>query len=75
MKIAHGRTRSAMALVASATLALFTAAAFGKDVKVTLTGAEETPPVTTAATGVGTISIAKDHTVKGSVVGVAGGTA
>ena len=67
MKIAHARTRPAMTLFASATLALFAAAAFGKDVKVTLTGAEETPAVTTAATGVGTLSIAKDHTVKGSI--------
>ena len=67
MKIAHGKTRPAVALFASATLALFAASAFAKDVKVTLTGAEETPAVTTSATGVGTISIAKDHTVKGSI--------
>lgn len=67
MKIAQGKTRPAMTLFASATLALFAASTFAKDVKVTLTGAEETPPVTTSATGVGTISIAKDHTVTGSL--------
>ena len=38
-----------------------------KDVKVSLTGTEETPPVTTSATGQGTISIGKDHTVRGSI--------
>lgn len=37
------------------------------DVKVTLSGAEETPPVTTSASGSGTISIADDKTVGGSV--------
>ena len=34
---------------------------FAKDVKVTLTGAEETPPVTTSATGKGKISIGADE--------------
>jgi hypothetical protein len=41
--------------------------AFAKDVKVSLTGAEETPPVTTSATGAGTISVDKDNVVTGSV--------
>ena len=48
-------------------LALLAGAALAKDVKVTLTGAEETPPVTTSATATGKISIAKDHTVTGSI--------
>lgn len=48
-------------------LALLAGVALAKDVKVTLTGAEETPPVTTAATGAGKISIAKDHTVTGAI--------
>jgi hypothetical protein len=34
---------------------------------VTSAGAEETPPVTTSATGEGKISIAKDHSVKGTI--------
>ena len=54
-------------LVATAALCVIAATALAKDVKVTLTGAEETPPVTTSATGAGQISIAKDHTVKGSI--------
>lgn len=48
-------------------LALASAGAFAKDVKVDLTGAEETPPVTTSATGHGTIHIARDKSVSGSV--------
>lgn len=42
-------------------------AAFGADVKLTLSGANEVPPVTTSATGDGTISIADDGSVSGSV--------
>jgi hypothetical protein len=41
--------------------------ASAEDVSVKLTGADETPPVTTSATGEGKISIGKDGTVKGSV--------
>jgi CHRD domain len=54
-------------VIAAVSLTLLAGAAFAKDVKVTLTGAEEAPPVTTSATGTGTISVAKDHTVKGSI--------
>jgi hypothetical protein len=56
-----------------ATLAALIALAFsafsasGKDVKLTLVGAEETPPVTTSASGSGTIKIADDKTVSGSI--------
>ena len=35
--------------------------------KVHLVGAEETPPVTTSATGTGTITIAADKSVSGSL--------
>lgn len=42
--------------------------AFGGDVKVTLSGASEVPPVTTSASGSGTISVADDGTVSGSVM-------
>ena len=43
-------------------------------VKVSLTGAEEVPPVTTDATGSGSFRLAEDGTVSGSVTtkGVAG---
>ena len=50
-------------------VALFTVAgvALAADVKVSLSGANEVPPVTTSATGEGTISIADDGAVTGSV--------
>lgn len=54
-------------LITSAALSLLAGAAYAKDVKVSLTGAAETPPVTTSATGQGKISIAKDHSVKGEI--------
>lgn len=41
--------------------------ASAEDVKVTLTGAAEVPAVTTEAKGEGTITIAKDMSVTGSV--------
>jgi len=42
-------------------------ASFAVDVKVKLIGAEETPPVTTTATGMGTITIAADKSVGGTI--------
>lgn len=42
-------------------------AVHAEDVKVSLTGAEEVPAVTTDAKGEGTITIAKDMTVSGKV--------
>lgn len=41
--------------------------ASAEDVKVKLTGAEETPPVTTSATASGTITVGADKSVSGSV--------
>ncbi|MHB8478028.1 MAG: CHRD domain-containing protein [Steroidobacteraceae bacterium] len=61
------RIPAARALLAAAAIMAFSAAAFAVDVKVNLTGAEETPPVTTAATGSGTISIAADKSVSGTI--------
>ena len=58
---------SILALVACATMA-------GKTVNVTLSGAEEVPPVSTAARGSGSFTIGDDGAVSGSVTtsGVAG---
>jgi hypothetical protein len=42
-------------------------AALAKTVKVTLTGSEETPPVTTSATATATIKINKDKSVSGTI--------
>jgi CHRD domain len=54
-------------LTAVVGLALSGTLVLAKDVKLSLTGAEETPPVTTTASGNGTITIADDKTVSGSV--------
>ena len=45
-----------------------------KSIKVTLSGSQEVPPVTTSASGSGTITIGEDKSVSGSVttIGVAG---
>jgi hypothetical protein len=55
--------RTAFATVLVAAMGVASA----EDVSVKLDGADETPPVTTSATGEGKISVAKDGTVKGSV--------
>src|SRR5690606_31736252 len=52
------------AIVGVATASGFVAA---HDVKIKLSGAEEVPPVTTSATGSGTIKIGDDGSVSGSV--------
>jgi hypothetical protein len=54
--------------------ALGAGTAFGADIKVTLSGANEVPPVTTSASGGGTIMVGDDGSVSGSVstTGVAG---
>jgi CHRD domain len=58
---------SLRALLAAMALAAVCGSAFAVDVKVKLVGTEETPPVTTAATGTGTITIADDKSVSGAV--------
>ena len=54
-------------LVVSVALVAIGGAALAADLKLRLTGAEETPPVTTSASGTGTISIAADKSVSGTV--------
>lgn len=48
-------------------LSSFAGAGFAADVRVSLSGDQEVPPVTTAAKGSGTITINDDMTVRGSV--------
>jgi hypothetical protein len=59
--------RSRAALLAAIALALGAEAAVAKDVKLSLTGTEETPPVTTSASATGTIKVAKDKSVSGVI--------
>src|SRR5438046_9584697 len=49
------------------TLAGYSASVLGDEVKVTLSGDQEIPPVTTAASGSGTISVGEDKSVSGKV--------
>jgi hypothetical protein len=66
MKIEISKMRVAGACLALA-VALGMGSAWAKDVNVTLSGAEETPPVTTTASGSGKFSIGDDKSVSGSV--------
>jgi len=59
------RTKAWLSAAAITLLCFGTASA--ADVKVKLSGAEEVPPVTTAATGTGTIKVNEDKSVTGSV--------
>jgi hypothetical protein len=54
-------------IFAAAALAMIGGSALAVDLKLNLTGAEETPPVTTSASGTGTITIAADKSVSGTV--------
>jgi hypothetical protein len=67
MKMSTDFTRSRAALLAAIVLALGAESTLAKDVKVALTGAEETPPVTTSASAAGKLEVAKDHTVSGVI--------
>jgi len=58
---------SVRTLVASVALVAIGGSAFAVDLKVNLTGAEETSPVTTSASGTGTISVAADKSVSGTI--------
>jgi hypothetical protein len=80
MNVGYAMRRLALAGVGAAVLALAGCAEMntmmhrGHHVNVSLTGAEEVPPVSTSAQGSGTINIADDKSVSGSVTtsGVAG---
>jgi hypothetical protein len=55
------------ALVAAAALLAGGGSALAVDLKVNLTGADEVPPVTTSASGTGTVTVAPDKSVSGSI--------
>jgi len=68
-KVQPKRSPLAVALACAGTLAFATALpVFGKDMSVALSGDQEVPPVTTSASGSGTISVGADKTVSGSVM-------
>ena len=57
---------SVRTLVASVALVVI-GSAWAGDLKLNLIGAEETPPVTTSASGTGTITVAADKSVSGTI--------
>lgn len=63
MKINHVFAKAALTLCVG--MASF--CAFAQSMKVTLTGSQEVPPVTTSASGVGSIMVAPDGSVSGTI--------
>jgi hypothetical protein len=61
------RTRRLPAVLTAVALVIVSASAWATAISVKLTGAEETPPVKTTATGTGTITINADKTVSGKI--------
>ena len=62
-----GSTQRIRVFIFAVTLAAIGGTALAKDVNVVLNGGEETPPVTTAASGTGTIKIAANRAVSGTI--------
>jgi hypothetical protein len=54
-------------LMASAAFVIGSGSVLAVDLKINLTGAEETPPVTTSASGTGTITVGADKAVSGTI--------
>ena len=67
VEIVQSHRRSVRIWMVAAALTCAASVVSAEDVKVKLTGAEETPPVTTTATGQGKIHIGKDNSVSGTV--------
>jgi len=61
------RTLWAMVGVLAVLGAMGVGVASAVDVKVTLSGSQEVPPVTTSATGSGTITVAADQSIAGTI--------
>jgi CHRD domain len=61
------RTLWAMVGVLAVLGAMGVGVAAAVDVKVTLSGSQEVPPVTTSATGSGTITVAADQSIAGTI--------
>jgi hypothetical protein len=61
------RTLFVMFGVMAILVAMGVGVASAADAKVTLSGSQEVPPVTTSATGSGTITVAADQSISGSI--------
>jgi hypothetical protein len=58
---------SVRTLMASVAVVVIGGSTLAADLKLNLTGTEETPPVTTSASGTGTITVAADKSVSGTI--------
>ena len=58
---------AAIVVTAAGLVAATPTVSWSQEVKVTLSGSQEVPPVTTSATGSGTITVGADKAVSGSV--------
>ena len=54
-------------LMATTAFVIGSGAAFAADLQVNLSGAQETPPVTTSASGTATITVAADKSISGTI--------
>ena len=61
------RTLLGMTGLLAILVAMGAGVALAVDAKVTLSGSQEVPPVTTSATGNGTITVAADQSISGSI--------
>ena len=61
------RTAATLTFALAVLCAAFPGPSFAQEMKITLSGAQEVPPVTTSATGSGVITVAPDKSISGSV--------
>ena len=67
MRTPSQQLRFTLATAAALLFSGWSVALYAEDIKLTLSGKDEVPPVTTAASGSGTISVAPNKTVSGTI--------
>lgn len=66
-KVSAGQLLRVLARAAILSLAAWAGPALSQEIKVALSGAQEIPPVTTSATGTGTVNVGADRSLSGGV--------
>lgn len=67
IKVFAGQSPAMIAGAAALLFAVYAGPAASDEIKVTLSGAQEIPPVTTSATGTGTVTVGADKSLSGGV--------